>query len=256
MCYWHSLAPHCWALLFHITMFYCCSLLLNITPFLCCAILLLLLITMCFCCFPHCHALLLLLIIMCCYCSPCQCVLLLLFLVIMHYCSFCRCVLLLMFLVIMCYYCSMGPCWCALLPLPKYLFDLLLLLSSLLLCATTIPLRCSKLFQFGTTPTFAYVQMKEKKQETSNSIFFNVSFLFPCLFFILLRMYNGIYFVNMYVFGFFLLYMFCMLRSLGVLFVCRVYYSYFIMLVAYITCMFFYMKRGEENEIFCLYKCL
>jgi hypothetical protein len=87
-----------------------------------------------------------------CYCSPCQCVLLLLFLVIMHYCSFCQCVLLLMFIVIMCYYWSMGPCWCALLPLPKYLYDLLLLLSFLLLCATIIPLCCS----CGSTPSIWY----------------------------------------------------------------------------------------------------
>jgi len=107
---------------------------------------------------PHQHALILFLITMHCYCSPCQCVLLL-FLVIMHYCSFCQCVLRCvwqpMFLVIMCYYYSLSPCWCALLPLPKYLFDLLLLPSSLLLCATIVPfvVLVVWLLQFGTNPT-------------------------------------------------------------------------------------------------------
>jgi hypothetical protein len=60
-------------------------------------------------------------------------------------------------------------------------------------------------------------------------------------------MYNCMCFVNMYVFGFFLLYMFCMLISLGLMFVCRVYYSYFIMLVAYITCMFFLHEERRKK---------
>jgi len=60
-------------------------------------------------------------------------------------------------------------------------------------------------------------------------------------------MYKCMNFVKMYVFGFFFLCMFCMLISLGLLFVCRVYYSYFIMLVAYISCMFsLHEERGKK----------
>jgi hypothetical protein len=48
---------------------------------------------------------------------------------------------LLCIIVVYCY-CSMGFHWCALLALPKYLFNFLLLLGSSLLCVTTIPPHC------------------------------------------------------------------------------------------------------------------
>ncbi len=52
-----------------------------------------------------------------------------------------HCYALLLFFIVVCCYYSMGLHWCALLALPKYLSNLLLLLGSLL-CATTIPFHC------------------------------------------------------------------------------------------------------------------
>jgi hypothetical protein len=106
------------------------------------------------------------------------------------------------------------------------------------------------------SPFFIASERKEIRNSSFKFNFFQGEFLKNKLFiflgFFILCLYVCMWPVSMYVFQFFLLHLFCMLTILGLLFVCKVYYSHHVVLVIGIICTFLNinMKLGEKNDGF------